>query len=121
MTSEPELQRLKVCEMCRGMGLIDVRTINGARGRIEVTKAGVTEFVRHVDTAVVRCRCSKGERFKDNFEEFNPHYCVSLLPGGEKIAEEVCGPIGEEYAWKPTMTHAEAIAASEEQRQEELF
>lgn len=92
--SEAQSRRMAVCEMCRGNGIIPVRTINGAVGRVIVTKEGVPHVVAVTDRAQVRCRCTKGERFKQ-FPEFDHHYCVSLLPGGEAIAQEV-GPVQQE-------------------------
>lgn len=115
---DPTSQYVATCELCRGCGLIEVRLINGARARVEVHVGGRTEQRGYTDKTFVRCRCSRGERFKQ-FPDFDHRYCVSLMPGGERIAEEVCAPIDDKYAWKPTMSHAEAIAASEAQREEE--
>lgn len=85
---DPTSRRVTRCELCKGNGIIPVRLRFGARARVEVTKAGVDEVVGYKETGYAKCRCSRGERFKQ-FTEFNHEYMVSQYPGGEEIASEV--------------------------------
>lgn len=89
--TDPKSMRVAVCEMCKGNGIIPVRLRFGARAKVEVVKGGVAETVAYKETGWARCRCTKGERFQKNFNEFNHSYMVSQYPGGEEIAREVAG------------------------------
>lgn len=84
---DPTSKHVKVCELCKGNGIIAVIVLPPAKARIEVTKAGVEETVGYTDKSFVRCRCSRGDRFKQ-FALFNHQHCVLDRPDGAKIHDE---------------------------------